>query len=292
MNHKWIKKHCPSLKNKVVVVTGATGGLGKEICFALASLDATIVLACRNETLAKTLADKIKEKHPSARVDFVMLDLSDFQSVNDCIATLKKYNGIDILINNAGVYNVPVKKLDSGFNNIFQINFLYTYYLTKQLLPELEKKPNSTCITLSSIAHNYSKIDTNDIDFSSRKKPSKIYGNSKRFLTFSLFELFKNSSVNLSIVHPGITLTNMTSHYPKCINWLVKFAVKILFLNPQKASRNVLFGINNHTTNNTWIGPKFCNIWGGPKLKKLKTCSIEESQKICSITDELYKNLK
>ncbi len=292
MNHKWIKKHCPNLKNKVVVVTGATGGLGKEICFALASLDATIVLACRNETLANTLSSKIKEKYPNSTTHFIPLDLSDFKSVNSCIDKLKNYNGIDILINNAGVYNVPVKKLDSGFNNIFQINFLYTYYLTKQLLPELKKKENSTCITLSSIAHNYSKIDHNDVDFSSRKKPGKIYGNSKRFLTFSLYELFRNSGVNLSIVHPGITLTNMTSHYPKCINWLVKFAVGVLFPTPYKASRNVLFGINNHTPNNTWIGPQFCNIWGSPKLKKLKTCSNEESQKICSITNKLYETLK
>ena len=50
--NKWIKKHCPNMKEKVVVVTGATGGLGKEICHSLIALDATIVLACRNKKLA------------------------------------------------------------------------------------------------------------------------------------------------------------------------------------------------------------------------------------------------
>ena len=84
-------------------------------------------------------------------------------------------------------------------------------------------------VVVSSVAYNYSTIDENDIDFSTRKKASKVYGNSKRFLTFALMELLQNSHCKLSIVHPGITLTQMTNHYPKYINWLVKFGIKILF---------------------------------------------------------------
>ena len=84
-------------------------------------------------------------------------------------------------------------------------------------------------MAVSSIAYNYSKIDENDIDFSTRKRASKAYGNSKRFLTFALHELCKNEKVNLAVVQPGVTLTNMTNHYPKAINWLVKIGIKLLF---------------------------------------------------------------
>ena len=289
--NKWLLKNCDSLKGRRVVVTGATGGLGREICFHLASLGANIILACRSEEKANNLIAEIKEKHANIEVDFVELNLSKFESVKSFIKKVKAYNGIDVLVNNAGVYNVPVEPLDSGFNNIFQVNFVYTYYLTKQLLSELEKKENSVCVTLGSIAHNYSKLDENDVDFSSRKKPSKIYGNSKRFLMFSLYELFKNSTVKLAIVHPGITLTNMTNHYPKTINWLVKIGIKILFQSPEKAALCVLFGIKNCTSYHEWVGPKIFDIWGRPKLKKLKTCKMQESEKIFEIAESIYKEV-
>ena len=158
-------------------------------------------------------------------------------------------------------------------------------------MPQLKKRPNSKCIVVGSIAHNYSKIDESDIDFSSRKKHSKIYGNSKRYLMFSAYELFKNSSIKLSVVHPGITLTNMTSHYHKSINWLVKCGVKLFFPSPKIAALNILFGMFNSTSYHEWIGPKIFNIWGLPKKKKLKKCSLDESNKIFDIAEKCYQNL-
>ena len=292
MNIKnWLIKNCNSLKGKRVVITGATGGLGKEICDYLARLEADITIACRNKTLADKLIADLQVKYPQVSVDFVELDLSKLDSVQSCIKSIKKYKGIDVLINNAGVYNVPLKTLDSGYNNVFQINFVYTYYLTKMLLPELEKKENSTCITLGSVAHNYSKIDENDVDFSTRTKSSKIYGNSKRFLMFSLYELFESSPVKLAIVHPGVTLTNMTNHYPKAINWLVKIGIKILFPSPRKATLSVIKGTSCNTKYHEWIGPRVFSVWGYPKVFKLKTCSVEESKKIYEIAENIYKDI-
>lgn len=87
---------------------------------------------------------------------------------------------------------------------MFSVNFLAPYYITKQILPLLEKSDMAKVVIVGSIAHNYSHIDVNDIDFSTRKKPSKIYGNSKRFLMFSMYELFKNKDkVKLSVTHPA-----------------------------------------------------------------------------------------
>lgn len=289
--NKWLEKNCASLKNKRVVITGATGGLGEVICFMLAELDADITLACRNENKANALKSKLLTSYPNTKIDFVHLDFNSLESVNNCINKLKLYNGIDILINNAGIYNVPLEKMDSGYNNVFQTNFVYPYYFTKKLLPELEKCENSTCVVLGSVAHNYSKLDEKDIDFSTRKKSSKIYGNSKRFLMFSFFELFKDSKVNLSVVHPGVTLTNMTNHYPKYINWLVKIGIKLVFPSPKKATRSILYGTCHTPPTYNWIGPKIFNVWGNPHISRLKTCSAEESKKIYSIAEEIYNKL-
>lgn len=294
--NKWLQANTTELNNKIAVVTGATGGLGREICRELARLGAHIVLACRNEKLSNSLKDELLKDFPDARIDYLSLDLSSMESVNSFIKSVKKFDGIDIFINNAGVYNVPLKTLDSGYNNIFQINFLYTYYLTRELIPELEKRENSVCVTLGSIAHNYSHIDLSDIDFSTYKKPSKIYGNSKRYLMFSLFQLFESKKTRLSIVHPGVTLTNMTNHYPKAINWLVKLGIKLVFPSPRQAVLSVIKGIYQSPDFEQWIGPSICNIWGKPKVQTLNTVSKEEYSDICRITDllmeEIYHNPK
>jgi len=290
--NKWLIKNKFSLSGKRVVITGATGGLGKHLSLALARLNANVVLACRNEALANTLKNQMLKINPSINVDFVPLDLSGFESVNKFIKQIKQYEGIDILVHNAGIYNVPLKKLDSGYNNVFQINFVYPYYITKKLLPELQKKENSICLAVSSIAHNYSKTDKKDIDFSTRNKPSKIYGNSKRYLTFALYELFKSEKkVKLPIAHPGITLTNMTNHYPRAINWLVKIGIKLLFPSPQKAVRNFIYALYNPCDHCEWIGPKYFNIWGAPKKKPLKTASQEEINQIFKTAEDIYNNL-
>ena len=87
--NKWLLKNCDSLKGRRVVVTGATGGLGKELCFYLAMLNANITLACRNENLALSLKKDILNKYPKANIDFVQLDLSCIKSVDNAIEKIK-----------------------------------------------------------------------------------------------------------------------------------------------------------------------------------------------------------
>ncbi len=290
--NKWFENNKINLKNKRVVLTGATGGLGREVCKMLAHLQAKITIVCRNKSLAEKLILGIKSKYKNADIDFVQLDLNNIENVKNCINELKKYNGIDILINNAAVYNVPLSKSQLGVNNVFQINFVSTYFLTKQLLSELGKKENSICITLGSIAYNYSKINESDIDFSLQKKAGKIYGNSKRYLMLSLFKLFEGQKTKLAIVHPGITLTNMTSHYPKAINWLVKAGVKVLFPPPQKAALNIFYATQNIPQKNEWVGPRLFNIWSRPKVGKIKNLKSNEERFASSVAENYYEKMK
>lgn len=84
----------------------------------------------------------------------------------------------------------------------------------------------------------------------------------------------------------------MTSHYPKSINWLVKLNERIIFQKPKKASLSVLLGIFNNTQTNEWIGPKINNIWGYPKVQKLKNYSDEEATQIFNIAEEIYNKIK
>ncbi len=280
---KWLKLNTFSLNGKTVAVTGSTGGIGRELCLYLARLGADLVLVDRNFERSSAFRDELTERY-NARCKCVTCDLEDFKSVKVAVDNLKLQK-IDIFIHNAGAYSIPRKTCETGFDNVFQINFVSPYYIIKQL-----KQTLSRVVVVGSIAHNYSKLDVNDIDFKTRKQSSLVYGNAKRFLMFSLYELYKNQ-IGLAVTHPGITFTNITAHYPKLVFSVIKHPMKVIFMKPRKAALSILNGCFQNTEYHFWIGPSIFNVWGYPKKQKLKTCTNLESQKIGEIAEEIYKKL-
>lgn len=287
----WINQNTLSLCEKKVAISGSTGGLGKELCRHLAGIGAELILMDRNPQKVENLTRDLKNEFAKVKISTLRLDLCDMGSVKSVCEQLKAISP-DVIILNAGAYSVPRFKCDTGFNNLFQINFASPYYLVNELLPTLRQN-HGRVVAVGSIAHNYSKTDMSDVDFSDRKKASLVYGNAKRFLMFSLFELFKDEhNASLSVVHPGITLTGITDHYPKIIYVLIKHPMKVIFMSPKKASLSIVKGVFEGTRYHRWIGPKLFNIWGYPKNQSLKTCGIAESRRIAQKAEEIYSILK
>lgn len=289
-NNKTVQAHEFSA-DTLVALTGATGGLGKELCRMLLQRGAALVLLDRNAEKSAKLHQQLTDEFPNARIMHITVDLERIEQVRSAVEELKKMP-VSVFIHNAGAYSIPRHKCSTGFDNVFQINFVSPYYMIRELLPHLKQQPNAKVIAVGSIAHNYSHIDTDDIDFSSRKAASKVYGNAKRYLMFSLYELFaKESGVSLSIVHPGITLTNITAHYPKLIFALIKYPMKVIFMSPRRAALSLIQGVWDACGYREWIGPRFFNIWGLPKKSRLNTCSEEESRRIGQIAEDIYRRL-
>ena len=283
---KWINLNTSDLNNKTIALTGTTGGLMIEVVDFLCSKNAKLILLNRSEEKTLSQIAQLKHKYINANIDFIKCDLENFQSVTQATEILKTKD-VDILYLSAGAYNIKRYTTSLGFDNIFQINFVAHYYIAKQLLPSLNSR-SGKIVLVGSVAHNYSKIDPNDIDFSKRKKPSKVYGNAKRFLMFSLMKLLENKTCKLSIVHPGVTLTNMTNHYPKSINWLIKIGIKLFFPSIKKSCLSLIAGVYRHTGFCEWIGPGILNVWGKPKLQKLNI-EISEIESIFKISEKLFK---
>ena len=271
----WIKNNTSSLSGKTVLISGSTGGIGRELCSYLASLGASLVLLDRNRAKSETLKTELTNRHPDLSVTLITADMADPRSVDTAADELIKLP-IDVFICNAGAYSIPRYKCENGYDNVFQINFVSPYTIIQKLLPLLRERGGRVVI-VGSIAHNYSKSDPCDIDFSTRKKASLVYGNSKRYLMFTLNELFKRQTeVGFAITHPGITFTGITSHYPKVIFALIKRPMKVIFPHPRRACLSVLLGVFEDTADREWIGPRYFNIWGSPKKKKLRTAKREE----------------
>ncbi len=287
---KWFEQNTKRLDGKTICITGSTGDLAKIFTEKLASLGANFIFANRNKQKTEEQKQELLEKYPDTQIQFLYLDLFDMNSVKLFVCKLKQLN-VDILILNSAVYNVPRKISTAGFDNVFQINFVSQYYIIKQMLSNLRKIKDSKIVIIGSIAHNYSKANFEDIQMLKTAKSSKVYGNSKRFLMFSAKKLLLDSQVKVSVVHPGVTLTQMTNHYPPAINWLVKFGIKTFFPKPEKACLSVIAGVFNDTNENEWIGPKRHNIWGYPKKKKLKSYKKKEASQIFFEAEKIYTSL-
>ena len=282
----WIEKNTASLEGKTVVISGSTGGLGRELCYHLATLGAELVLLDRNREKSLALAEELETIFDEISISLVTADMSDMDSVKRAADELSEMD-IDYLILNAGAYSIPRHTCDTGYDNVFQINFISPYYLARRLLPDI-KENGGRIVAVSSIAHDYSKIDERDIDFSTRDKASLVYGNAKRYLTYSLFALDGES---ISLTHPGISFTGITNHYPPALFALIKYPMKLIFMKPDKACLSILDGLFTDCRSGEWIGPWLFDVWGTPKKKTLRTADKREAKKIACIADEIYNKI-
>ena len=285
----WMDKNTASLGGKTVAISGATGGIGQELCRLLARLGADILLLDRNQTKSKELETALRSEFPLIRIMRIPLDLEDMECVR-AVARKLEQEPPDVLILNAGIYQVPRHRCSTGLDNVFQVNFAAPYYLVRTLLPTLQAREGKI-VAVGSIAHTNSPTDPSDIDFSRREKSSLVYGNSKRFLMYALYGLF-NGSPGLAVTHPGITLTNISAHHPPLIFKLIKVPMKIIFMHPHKASLSILRGVFENCGKYEWIGPRWFDIWGLPRKRQLNSCTPEEAAWIFETAERIFSEIK
>jgi len=290
VTQRWLEQNTSSLKGKTVAVTGSTGGLGKELCRYLARLGASLLLLDRNRDKSLAFREELQMTY-GVNATCIQVDLEDFSSVLRCTERLKSIP-VDVFIHNAGAYSIPRRICETGYDNVFQINFASPYYMINELLPTL-RDHRGHVVVVGSIAHSYSETDPNDIDFHTRTAASKVYGNAKRYLMYALHERFRNETdVTLSVVHPGITFTNITAHYPPLIFAVIKHPMKLIFMKPQKAALSLLRGVFEPCQYGEWIGPRWFHVWGLPQKRALRSASANERCRIGQYADAVYQHLR
>ena len=189
--NSWLKRNTRSLKGKTVAISGPTGGLGKALCKNLAALDANIVLLDRSKEKSDALQEELKKANKDISITRIETNMEDPDSVKAAAEKLKDMP-IDALICNAGAYSIPRRVTKSGYDNVFQINFVSHYVLIRELLPNLRERKGRV-VAVSSIAVNYSISDANDVDFSKRSAPD----NMERITTKALADSFIDEQVKL-----------------------------------------------------------------------------------------------
>jgi len=200
------------LKNKIVLITGATSGIGKETALGLAELGATIVFTSRDNLRGEKTRNELIAATNNENIDMLECDLASFESIKNCCKEFKsKYDNLHVLINNAAVWDFKRKTSKDGIENIFATNYLAPFLMTNLLLDVLKKSNPSRIINVTSGMH-YGTINFDDIEFKQKFSGMKGYRQSKLALilyTRLLAKKLEGTDVTVNCVHPGMNKTGL-----------------------------------------------------------------------------------
>lgn len=230
------------MTGKICIVTGANSGIGKATAFGLAQQGAHVVMVCRNE--AKGLAAKadIEAQTGNTTIDLLLADLASQKAIRRLAETiLERYERIDVLVNNAGVYLGSRSVTEDGYEATFAINHLAYFLLTHLLLDRLKASAPSRIINVSSEAHQSGKMHFDDLDLASGFNGIKAYAQSKLcnvLFTYSLAKRLEGTGVTVNALHPGVVGTNIGNG--SLIGWFFKLFGPLL-LSPTKGAGTSLY---------------------------------------------------
>jgi NAD(P)-dependent dehydrogenase (short-subunit alcohol dehydrogenase family) len=197
------------MQGKVVVVTGSNVGIGFETAVGVAALEATTVLACRNQAKAKAAAREITKRTWNDDVHVVSLDLADLASVRKAAEDiLTRWDRLDILVNNAGGAWSARQETAQGFEYTFGVNHLGHFSLTNLLVSRLRAGAPSRIINLTSVGHHFARYGMRFDDLQSERgyDGMEAYCRSKLanvLFTRQLAKRLDDANVTVNAAHPG-----------------------------------------------------------------------------------------
>ena len=199
------------IKNKNVLITGATSGIGEATAIDLAKKGANIFFIARNNLKAQNLSDKI-ELISGKRPKFFIANLASLKNIKESALEFISLDiPLHVLLNNAGLINNNRKETVDGFEEVFSINHLAYFYLTHLLLDKLKEGTPSRIINVSSGAHAFVKgFNFDDVNSLKEYKPFKVYGYSKLaniLFTKKLSQVLENENIIVNCLHPGVVGT-------------------------------------------------------------------------------------
>ena len=187
-----------NFKNKKILITGATGGIGEYLVKKFISLDGEVLVTGTNEKKLENLKNEI----PNIKV--IKFDLSNHSEIESFVDNaISKLNGIDVLVNNAGITvdNLSLRMKNEEWQKVIDINLTSTFYLCKNVIKKMLKNKSGKIVNITSIVGHTGNIGQSNYAASK----AGIIAMSK-----SLAIEYAKKNIFINCVSPGFIKTNMT----------------------------------------------------------------------------------
>jgi NAD(P)-dependent dehydrogenase (short-subunit alcohol dehydrogenase family) len=259
----WDVKDIPDQSGRTAIVTGANSGLGLVTARELARAGARVALACRNLDKGHAAVEEIRAAVPDAQVQLDELDLASLASVRGFADRFKAtHDGLDLLINNAGVMAPPRRRTADGFELQFGTNHLGHFLLTSLLLEAMEGREDARVVTLSSNAHKFGRIAFDNLNGDRHYFRWNAYGQSKLANLLFAIELDRRlraegSTVTSLAAHPGWAATNLqTAAAPLVDRTFMRLANQVIAQNDEMGALPTLYAATEPgLEGGTYVGP-------------------------------------
>lgn len=276
-----------SVEKKIILITGASDGVGKETAATLAKEGHTIIIHGRNKQKTENALEEIKSRSRNRDIEMFLGDFLTLAGVKAFAEQIKKnYDHIDILINNAGAQFTDIRETTSeGLEKHMAINVFAPMLLTTLLLDLLKKSQSARVITVSSDSHRMpGKVNLNDIELENSYSMARAYAQSKLYILWIMNHFIAETrkaginNIAFNCVHPGSTNTGLGRESTKSFKWkLIYFIWQIMTISIDKAASSSVYAASApelEGVSGKYFGPK------GEEQPSIKNYSPENEARV------------
>ncbi|KAI8372338.1 hypothetical protein EDC96DRAFT_500741 [Choanephora cucurbitarum] len=228
----------------LAVITGGDSGIGREITHSLLTAGFQVILGTHSVQSCQQVMKELSQSTGSDKLSCIPLDLASVRSVYDFVDQVKlkaPNKDIQLLINNAGVMNVPYQSTMNGFESQCQINLLSPMLLTEMLLPWIDRQCGRVLFASSSTLYAIRNLDTSWLKTSYRFQGLDHYAYSKACVAQLVSELAKTTDIKIYAYHPGTVRTRLFAHTVVFSLPIVSKLFDFIMFTPKEGSQTPLY---------------------------------------------------
>jgi retinol dehydrogenase-12 len=233
------------MKDKLVMVTGATAGIGKVTARELARKGATVIVVGRSREKCETITNEIRTATGNPNVSFMVADLSSQAEIRRLATEFYAHHDhLDVLVNNAGAVNTKRLESPDGIELTFAVNHLNYFLLTHLLLPALKAAPTARIVNVASDAHAAGALNFDDLEYKQRRYNAfSAYAQSKLaniMFTYELARRLTGGTITANALHPGFVSTRFGANNGGIFTFIPLLA-RIIGVNEDKGAETSIY---------------------------------------------------
>jgi NAD(P)-dependent dehydrogenase (short-subunit alcohol dehydrogenase family) len=233
------------MKNKTVLITGATNGIGQAAALELAKQGATVVIVGRDQIKTERVTNELRSVSGNKNVEYLLADLSSQASIHKLANDFKaKYSRLEVLINNAGGFFDTRKTTVDGLEYTFAFNHLGYFLLTHLLLDVLKASTPARIINVSSSAQGLVRLDLDDLQSEKSYGGLPAYNLSKLanvMFTYELAKRLQDTGVTVNALHPGVVKTGFANDSSGFMGFFFGLVKRFAGITPEQGADTVVY---------------------------------------------------